>query len=104
MTGLDFFSQNATSLKASIVEQSFDPAPVVPSMKRGQVSFHHCRTVHGSSANRSTAPRRSLAIHLQPSDNRWRPGSRHPNDELVRRNPDPDYSDPLIQPQLWPLD
>ena len=102
ITGLDFFSQDAAALEASIVAQGFDPIPVVPRMRRGQVSFHHCRTVHGSSANRGTAPRRSLAIHLQPTDNRWRPGSTHPNDSLVRHNPDPDYADPAIQPVLWP--
>jgi hypothetical protein len=56
--------------------------------------------VHGSSANLSTAPRRSIAIHLQPESNRWRPGSAHPNDTLVRQKPDPDYTDPAIQPTL----
>jgi ectoine hydroxylase-related dioxygenase (phytanoyl-CoA dioxygenase family) len=105
ISGLDFFSQDADALNASIVAQGFDPAPVTPRMRRGQVSFHHCRTVHGSSANRSTTPRRSLAIHLQPTGNRWRPGATHPNDTLVRRDPQtnaPDYTDPAIQPLLWP--
>lgn len=107
ITGLDFFSQDAEALEASIVAQGFDPTPVVPRMRRGQVSFHHCRTVHGSSANRGTAPRRSLAIHLQPTTNRWRPGASHPNDTLVRTDPatdSPDYTDPAIQPLLWPAD
>ena len=79
----------------------------VPRMRRGQVSFHHCRTVHGSSANRSTSARRALAIHLQPTTNRWRPGASHPNDTLVRTDPTidgPDYTDPAIQPLLWPTD
>ncbi|TCC64217.1 hypothetical protein E0H73_07285 [Kribbella pittospori] len=104
ITGLDFFSQDADALEASIVAQGFDPTPVVPRMRRGQVRFHHCRTVHGSSANRGTAPRRALAIHLQPTTNRWRPGSSHPNDTLVRNDPTPDYTDPTIQPLLWPLE
>ncbi|MGW7683476.1 phytanoyl-CoA dioxygenase family protein [Kribbella sp. NPDC054772] len=102
VTGLDFFSQDTAGLEESIAAQGFDPTPVVPRMARGQVSFHHCRTVHGSSANLSTAARRSIAIHLQPTDNRWRPGASHPNDELVRHNPTPDYTDPKIQPRLWP--
>jgi ectoine hydroxylase-related dioxygenase (phytanoyl-CoA dioxygenase family) len=102
VNGLDFFSQDAAGLQASIVAQGFDPTPVVPRMQRGQVSFHNCRTVHGSSPNLSTTPRRSLAIHLQPTTNRWRPGATHPNDTLVRHNPDPDYTDPAIQPVLWP--
>jgi hypothetical protein len=105
VTGLDFFSQDSEALDAALIAQGFDPTPVTPRMRRGQVSFHHCRTVHGSSANRGTAPRRSLAIHLQPTDNRWRPGSAHPNDTLVRPDPTtnaPDYTDPAIQPVLWP--
>ena len=60
--------------------------------------------MHGSSGNLSEAPRRSLAIHLQPADNRWRAGASHPNDTLVRHDPDPDYTDPAIQPLLWPRD
>jgi hypothetical protein len=105
VSGLDFFSQDLDSLNASIAAQGFDPTPVTPRMRRGQVSFHHCRTVHGSSANRSTAPRRSIAIHLQPADNRWRPGADHTNNLLARTDPatgTPDYTDPAIQPLLWP--
>src|SRR5689334_20031471 len=66
---------------------------------------HHCRTVHGSAANLASAPRRSLAIHLQPIDNHWRAGASHPNDALVRPDPEtgaPEYADPAIQPLLWP--
>lgn len=105
IAGLDFFSQDAGGLNAAITAQGFDPTPFVPRMRRGQVSFHHCRTVHGSSANLGTASRRSLAIHLQPADNRWRPGASHPNDALVRTDlvtKAPDYTDPAIQPLLWP--
>jgi ectoine hydroxylase-related dioxygenase (phytanoyl-CoA dioxygenase family) len=105
IAGLDFFSHDADALNSAITAQGFDPTPVVPRMRRGQVSFHHCRTVHGSSANRGTAPRRSLAIHLQPLDNRRQPGPTHPNDTLVRADPGtnkPDYTDPAIQPLLWP--
>lgn len=105
IAGLDFFSQDADALNAAITAQGFDPTPFVPRMRRGQVSFHHCRTVHGSSANRGAEPRRSLAIHLQPLDNRWRPGAAHPNDTLVRIDAvtnRPDYTDPAIQPKLWP--
>lgn len=105
IAGLDFFCDDAEALDSAIVAQGFDPTPVVPSIRRGQVSFHHCRTVHGSSVNRGTAPRRSLAIHLQPTDNHWRPGATHANDTLVRTDPDthgPDYADPAFQPLLWP--
>ena len=70
-------------------------------MRRGQVSFHHCRTVHGSGPNHATQPRRSLAIHLRPGDDRWREHitgagvvARHGNDRLVATvDGVPDYTD-----------
>lgn len=103
VTGLDFFAQDTARLTEAITRQGFDPTPVTPAMRRGQVSFHHCRTVHGSGPNRGSAPRRSLAIHLQPADNRWRFSSGHTNDALVRHiNAVPDYTDPAICPTLWP--
>jgi ectoine hydroxylase-related dioxygenase (phytanoyl-CoA dioxygenase family) len=104
VSGLDFFSQDLAGLGAQITGQghSLDIRPT--RMRRGQVSFHHCRTVHGSGPNHGAAPRRSLAIHLQPGDNRHRPGTvGHGNDRLVRtRDGAPDYTDPDICPQLWP--
>ena len=30
-------------------------------LRRGQVSFHHNRAIHGSGPNRSARPRRSMA-------------------------------------------
>ncbi|GAA2110318.1 hypothetical protein GCM10009841_32290 [Microlunatus panaciterrae] len=78
---------------------------------RGGVSFHHCRTIHGSGTNTSGEPRRAIAVHLQDAPNRFRhhrlPDStmaRHGLDSLVRRtvDGDPDYSDPAICPLLWP--
>lgn len=109
--GLDFFSQDLASLEAGLTARGHR-LDIRPSrMRRGQVSFHHCGTVHGSGPNRGTAPRRSLAIHLQPGDNRWRARTgaagrlvRHGNDDLVRRSADgtPDYTDPSVCPVLWP--
>ena len=103
--GLDFFSQNM-ELRSLAEKARVRPA----AMRRGQVSFHHCRTVHGSGPNHGTGPRRSLAIHLQPGDNRWRrhvdPAGNvvsHGNDQLVRHvGGQPDYADPRVCPQLWP--
>jgi hypothetical protein len=108
VSGLDFFSQDLAALEKEITRQghTLDIRPT--RMRRGQVSFHHCRTVHGSGPNHAAGPRRSLAIHLQPADNRHRPGpgtASHGNDRLVRRRADDgtsDYADPRICPQLWP--
>jgi ectoine hydroxylase-related dioxygenase (phytanoyl-CoA dioxygenase family) len=102
---LDFFAQDAAALEARIAGQGFAVQPVTPDLRRGQVTFHHCCTVHGSGPNKGTEPRRSLAIHLQPGDNRKRAdaGHRHSNEDLVRMvDGVPDYGDPVICPQLWP--
>lgn len=79
-------------------------------VKRGQVSFHHCRTVHGSLANRSNRHRTALAVHLQDESNHYVRQTDdagrvvvHINDLLCRKSEDgtPDYGDPDICPELW---
>lgn len=81
-------------------------------MRRGQVSFHHCRTVHGSEPNHSDRTRTALAVHLQSAENRYQPVFNdtgrlqgHLNDLLCRKDAggNPDYTDPDIFPELWPL-
>lgn len=105
---LDFFNPDPSQLDA--VRSSHDVRIATHDIPRGGMSFHHCRTIHGSGPNLSGAPRRSIAIHLQPGDNhfvehRLPDGSlaHHGNDDLVRRTPDghPDYADPAICPQLY---
>lgn len=80
-------------------------------LKRGQVSFHHCRTIHGSEANRSSKDRLAVAVHFQDHTNHYvshrdESGRRtvHMNDLLCRKDEKglPDYSDPAICPVLWP--
>jgi ectoine hydroxylase-related dioxygenase (phytanoyl-CoA dioxygenase family) len=77
---------------------------------KGRMSFHHCRTYHGSGANRSGRPRRAISLHLQDGDNRHRGHTladgtpvRYNHDHLVRRTPDgaPDYADPEYCPMIW---
>lgn len=105
---LDFFDQDLGRLEREA--RDLEVRPVVARLPRGCVSFHHCRTVHGSGPNRSAAPRRSMAIHLQPGDNRYRAVSDaagepayHRNDDLVRRvDGVPDYADPRVCPVLHP--
>jgi hypothetical protein len=98
------------------LEQSFKSAnqpveKVSYRLQRGQVSFHHCRTIHGSEANRSSRDRLALAIHMQDGANHYVPhvddsGKRtvHINDLICRRDAQgqPDYSDPAVCPVLWP--
>jgi ectoine hydroxylase-related dioxygenase (phytanoyl-CoA dioxygenase family) len=102
---LNYFSSDLEGL-----ERQFNTGghPVVKTpaiLARGQVTFHHCRTIHGSGPNLTPSPRRSLALHLQPASNRYRRYYfngrlwRHPNDDLTCK-PDgqPDYADPTYCP------
>ncbi|HXW82678.1 MAG TPA: phytanoyl-CoA dioxygenase family protein [Acidimicrobiales bacterium] len=105
---LDIDWQNAPFSVIGDVLSARGAELVSVSLKRGQVSFHHCKTIHGSGPNRSREPRRSLVVHYQPGSNHYlvERHRRHPNDDLVRRTEegDPDYSDPDVCPELYPLD
>ena len=68
----DFFGQNLDELKAGInLPDGAAWDEVAGTLPPGGVSFHHCLTFHGSSANTSGMPRRSFAIHMRT--NRSRP-------------------------------
>ena len=108
--GIGFFEKNMGEQEAKLAGYG-EVRFVAPQLNRGDVTFHHCRTVHGSRPNLSDRPRRSMAIHLQPGDNTWVEGTDsegqpayHRNDSLVRRTADgrPDYADPAICPRLFP--
>ena len=78
---------------------------------KGHMSFHHCRTYHGSGANRQRPPRRAISLHLQDGDERYREFralrrrrlAAYNHDVLVRRTADgrPDYADPDYCPVIW---
>ncbi|PZF98204.1 phytanoyl-CoA dioxygenase family protein [Micromonospora deserti] len=77
---------------------------------KGHMSFHHCRTYHGSGANVSGRPRQAVSLHLQDGDNAWREFrlsdgtlASYNHDVLVRRTHDgrPDYADPEYCPVIW---
>lgn len=107
VAGMDFFSQDLAGLERSAREQGVSGELVPTTIKRGQVSFHHCRTVHGSGPNRGSAPRRSIAIHLQPVENKALVGpdgtvDHHENNRLARQvDGVPDFSDDRFFPLLW---
>ncbi|MBU3866510.1 phytanoyl-CoA dioxygenase family protein [Streptomyces sp. 4503] len=105
---LNFFDQDLTTLERHAAEH--DLRIVSATLARGQVSFHHCKTVHGSGPNHSGEPRRSIAIHLQPGDNHHVTAhnpdgtvATHRNDNLTaaQGNGTPDYADPVVCPRLW---
>ena len=106
---LDFFNHDLDGPEQRLRENGHDVRKRVATLRRGQVSFHHCRTVHGSGPNRGRVPRRSIAIHMQPGDNLHRLAHtrdgrvvEHFNDRLCRRvDGVPDYTDPYLFPVLW---
>ena len=87
----DFFAQNLDGQRHAIEArgQAWDEVPAL--LPAGGVSFHDRLTFHGSEANLSARPRRSLAIHLR-TERSW---------------PDPDNSDEhtsfIDQQELCPV-
>src|SRR5690349_6351530 len=62
---------------------------------KGHVSFHHCRTYHGSGSNVSGRARNAVSLHLQDGDNAYREYrlsdvtlAAYNHDVLVRRTAD----------------
>lgn len=104
---LDFFSSDMDGLEARFDSGGRPVKKTVALLERGQVTFHHCRTIHGSGPNVSSGPRRSIALHMQPASNRYTRRHidgrlcAHPNDVLTA-GPDgqPDYADPTYCPVL----
>jgi hypothetical protein len=77
---------------------------------KGHMSFHHCKTYHGSGPNVSSRPRRAISFHLQDGANEFREltlsdgtSAFYNHDSLVRKTADgrPDYADPDYCPILW---
>jgi hypothetical protein len=109
-----FAERDKEDLERLLVENAeFNNATVrkIPMViPKGHMSFHHCRTYHGSGSNRSDRPRRAVSFHLQDGPNEYRrfelsDGGAvvYNHDVLVRRTPDgrPDYADPDYCPVLW---
>ena len=74
--------------------------PVI--LKAGQASFHDCMTLHGSGPNRSTRPRRSIAVHMMSGGTRLVKGNRHDNERIFGGEDGELYRGPRF-PRLWPV-
>ena len=107
---LNFFDHDLDKLEREFDSGGLPVVKVPMVLAQGQVSFHSCLTIHGSSRNRSAHPRRSLAVHFQDGDNHWQRWVRpdgtvagHGNETFARARPDgtPDFSDPGMFPTLW---
>lgn len=86
------------------------PIKVPMTLRRGELSVHHCRLIHGSGPNISGIARLAFAVHLQDGGNRYRVHRNEQGnpwhiflDDLAAKLPDgtPDYSDPGVFPTLW---
>lgn len=113
-TVLHFAERDKSELELMLAENAAyngaEVAKVQMDIPKGHMSFHHCRTYHGSGPNCSDRPRRAISLHLQDGENTYREfelstgklaGYNH--DALVRRTTDgrPDYADPEYCPVLW---
>ena len=105
-----FNNPNLKDLTDKLEAQGKEVVKIPMTLKKGQVSFHNCWTIHGSYPNYSQFPRQALAVHLQDKKNRYRPyinpqGKEiHIFDEQLCRtlpNGNPDFSDPKVFPVLW---
>jgi ectoine hydroxylase-related dioxygenase (phytanoyl-CoA dioxygenase family) len=109
--GTEFISDDVSAVERRMGELGLAIEKVPMSLAKGQMSFHNCRTFHGSDVNRSRSPRISLTVHLQDERNDYRLAQKpsgepivHNTDLLVRRLPagQPDYRDPRVCPVVWP--
>ena len=105
-----FNSQDLDALEAQLMGEGSDSKRRVIALKKGQMSFHHSRMIHGSDVNRGSFPRTSIALHMQDEKNRhqiYRSETGEPwhitNDDLCRKdaNGHPDYTDPSPFPVLF---
>ena len=64
---------------AEVQEVGTRPWPV----KRGEVSFHHSMTWHGSPSNQSERPRRAIAIHYMTGEARYDASGSHIMERFV---------------------
>ncbi|GAB4224841.1 MAG: hypothetical protein Kow0049_01350 [Stanieria sp.] len=105
----DFNQQDLPKILQGFAEEGKKIVEVPMVMKKGQISFHHGWTIHGSYPNHSDQIRLAMAVHLQDETNRYQPfwnnGKQihHFLDSICRKLPngEPDYSDPNIFPVIW---
>jgi ectoine hydroxylase-related dioxygenase (phytanoyl-CoA dioxygenase family) len=105
-----FNNPNLAEIEQTFRDSGRETVRIPLALKKGQVSFHHCWTIHGSYPNRSQLFRLAMAVHLQDDANQYRPfwnkqGQEiHIFDECLCRklpNGNPDFSDPAVFPLLW---
>jgi len=108
--GTTFISDDVQAIERRLAQLGLSIEKVPMTLQKGQVSFHGCRTFHGSDMNRSRRARVSLTVHLQDRDNEYCEAYKsngepvvNNTDLLVGRTPtgQTDYRDPDICPVMW---
>jgi len=101
----DFFNTDLDGMKQKISALSGKPFESVPCrLRAGEVSFHHCLTIHGSGPNLTDLPRRSLVLHLMPDHAHYIAGSpddNHMNAILMQREGRKDGD--KFEGKYWPV-
>jgi ectoine hydroxylase-related dioxygenase (phytanoyl-CoA dioxygenase family) len=104
-----FNSQNLQEIAQKFAREGRKIVEVPMLLKKGQISFHHSYTIHGSYPNHSNLPRQAFALYLQDRDNHYQPywnngvEIHHFLESMCRKLPngEPDFSDPDIFPVIW---
>ncbi len=105
-----FKHQNLEDIEQKLHQEGRSLVKVPMTLKKGQLSFHHCWTLHGSHPNYSKSSRLSIAVHLQDKANHYQPFWNEKGEQIhlfqdtwCRKLPNgnPDYSDPAVFPVLW---
>lgn len=105
-----FYDQNLDNLEEKFRQQGRKIIKVPMTLKKGQMSFHHCLTIHGSYPNYGNSFRLALTLHLQDDANHYRPFWNNKGEQIhigyevlcqKLLNGEPDYSDPAVFPVLW---
>jgi phytanoyl-CoA hydroxylase len=73
--GKDFTPPRGTGIERVTIV----PWPVL----KGEVSFHHSMTWHGSHVNKSGRPRRAIALHFMTGDARFVKSGQHPMKKFI---------------------
>jgi ectoine hydroxylase-related dioxygenase (phytanoyl-CoA dioxygenase family) len=105
-----FNNQDLSNFESYLENQKKDYVKTKMTLKKGQVSFHNCNTIHSSFPNTSNKSRLALAIHFQDKSNRYQQAFRE-NGELIELGYDkicsrdelgkPNYRDYEIFPVIF---
>lgn len=95
MTGLAGDMNEIMTVLTEEQRRDFRPVPV--ELKRGQCTFHHPLTVHGSYENRSDRPRRATLV------NAFRDGVRSASDEALLKGVPPIPKGDKMEGRFFPL-